>query len=394
MTVALRRRMQDLANAVPQHSKGNRDQLWRNVVTELNHREAGAGPHRSRRFRSISLFGTAAIAALMVVLLPLMNHSFSSPGGYFLRTQFLEAASRKEQGAILDWREGNAPDLGGFLRVASNPALELLLYEDGTQFLLRHKSSGQIWSTSPDVRDTRVPEALLGRMNSLFAIRYGDDAGRVDAWANPIDHMTMLEYHPLSSGMGLRFVFESLGIAVRIDYQLGDGFLQVSIPEEGIQEYGSYRVKAIEVLPFFDTVGDQGEKRLLMTSTAQFERPDSLAARFAGSEAAPSLLFGISGEKAGFLAEVIDGSEVASIHVDPSGFMVDANRVFVEFLVGKGDKADQSASSRQRTVRYYAITDEHVGHDGIAEVFQRYIKERLGANRRVTESVDLSRTVG
>lgn len=383
MTVALRRQVQDLANAAPQRSQGDRDQLWRNVATELSHRQSLAAPERAGRLRTFSLLSMVAFALLLVVFLPMMNES--QPGGYLLRTPYIEAASRKEQSVILDWRDGNGADRDGYRRIAANPSLELLLYEGGTQFLLRHKSTGQIWSTSPDVRDARVPESLLGRMNSPFAIRYGDDAGRIDEWANPIDHMTMLEYHPLSSGMGLRFIFDTLGIAVRIDYQLGDGYLQVSIPEGGIQETGAYKVKAIEILPFFDTVDDMGAKKLLVASMPEVSDP--LSAMFAGVREPSPLLFGISGEKAGFLAEVVHGADVASVHVDPSGYMVDSNRVFVEFqLSGRNDKGTPSSTSaRQHTVRYYALTDEKVGQDSVAEVFQRHMKERLGAGRRVDD---------
>lgn len=189
MTVALRRQMQELTNAVPHRTQGERDQLWRNVATELSHRNAAATPSRSARFRTISLFSIVAFAVILVVFLPLMNQSHF--GGYFLRTQYLEAASRKDQIRLFDWHADSGTN--GFHRVAANPKLELLLYEGGTQFLLRHKSTGQLWSTSPDVRDARVPEAMLGHMSSPFAIRYGDETGRVDGWANPVDHMTMLE---------------------------------------------------------------------------------------------------------------------------------------------------------------------------------------------------------
>lgn len=384
MSFAFRRQFKALADSVPQYPQANRDQLWRNVATELSHRQAVAKSRGSGRFRALWLAGVVSFAFLLVVLPPLFNQSHTSLGGYLMRTQLLEAAPRRERSVVVGWGDGGGQEIVGFRHIASNPGLELFLHEDGMRFLIRHKSSGRMWTTSPDVRDARVSAEYSGRLNSPFSIRYGDESGRVDAWANPADHVSFMEYYPISGGVGIRFVFESLAIAVRIDYQLGEGYLQVSIPEGGIEEYGTYRVKAIELFPFFDVWGDEEAKRLVMASTVQAV-PD-LSVQLVTDHAEPQLLFGIVGDGAGFLAEVIEGGNAASVHVDPSGVTIDSQRVYVEFLVG-GEQG--GASGRQQggrhTVRYYALTDEHPGMDGAAEMFQRHMKESLGTGRRMVD---------
>jgi len=40
MTCALRRQIQELGESVPIYSQEGRDQLWRNVATELSHRQS------------------------------------------------------------------------------------------------------------------------------------------------------------------------------------------------------------------------------------------------------------------------------------------------------------------------------------------------------------------
>lgn len=389
MTSALRRRMQELANAVPQRSASDREQMWRNVATELTLRSAESNPARARRFRSFSLFSIMALAGIMVVLQPLVSRSPS----FWLRPQYLEAASRKEHSGILDWRDGHGDAQDGFRRIASNPSFELLLSESGTHFAIRHKSTGQVWSTSPDVRDARVPADLLGRMSSPFAFRFGDEGGRIEEWANPVDHMTRLVRYPLPSGMGLRFDFDTIGISIRIDYQLGDGFLQVSIPPDGIQEYGTYRVKSIELFPFFDVVEDSESKRLVVVDAAGYQELLESVDLFGYEGNAAPLLFGVTGEKAGFVAEVVEGTDSASVHIDPSGYMVHANRVFVEFQMNGAGTGSQSEPVA-RTVRYHMLTDDKAGHDGLAELFQRHMKERLGAAKRVNESTSSGAPIG
>lgn len=385
MTVTLRRQFQELLESVPSYPQHGKDQLWRNVATELSYRRAQAEARRSGRFRGLWLAGVVALALLLVVLPPFVNQSPNSVGGYLMRTQLLEAAPRPER-SVVSWRDGLGAGEAGFHVIAANPRLELLLNDDGMRFMLRHKPTGQTWATSPDVRDARVSLAQFSRLSSPFAIRYGDEAGRVDGWANPVDDVAYMEYYPVSNGVGIRFVFENLGIAVRVDYQLGDGFFEVRIPEGGIEEYGAYRVKAVELLPFFDAVAADEQKRLVMAAAG--ERADGLPLPTAPADAPEQrLLFGVVGETTGFLAEVVEGVESATIHVDASGMAVDAQRVYVEFLVTP--RADGRTGGRSGTpsyaVRYYTLTQENAALDGAAGMFQRHMREGLGGGRRMVD---------
>lgn len=372
MTVALRRQIQELGESVPIHSQEGRDQLWRNVATELNHRhrEVASRSHRTTRMRAIWLMGVVTCALFLVVGLPLLNQSHTSIGNYLLRTQRLEAAARPDRLVVFNSASHSADSAAGYHNVASNSEFELWLHEDGMRLMLRHKSSGQTWSTSPDVRDARVPASQLGRLTSPFSIRYGDASGHVDSWANPFDHATRIESYHISSGMGIRFVFEGLKIAVRLDFQLGDGYLEVSIPYNGIESYGSYDVKAIELLPFFEVRGGEGAGKLVLA--------DALS-----PELEPSLMFGVTREHVGYMAEVVEGNEYASIHVDPSGLIVESQRVYIAFLLD--NEANRSPGAKGKpTVRYHPVVEDDSQFDGVAEFLQRHMRN-TGAGGRTAE---------
>lgn len=381
MNPALRQRFRELANAVPRHTAASRDQVWRNIATELEHQRGRAAHRRNTGLRTFSLIGVVSLAVLLVVLLPLINFS---PTGYLLKGQLLEAAPRSDKVVTGDWRENVAPDLHGFRRIASNPRQELLLHEDGMQVVVRHKSSGQMWSTSPDVRDIRVPTNLLGRLNSPFAIRYGDEKGRVDTWANPADDMTLLEYHAMSSGVGLRFIFEPIGIAVRINYRLGEDYLEVSIPEDGIEQYGSYHVKAVELFPFFDMVGYPEAKQLVASRAASFDSYQAVAQLV--QEKRSPLLFGVYNERAGFLAEVMAGGDTASINIDPTGRMVASERVYVSFAMDSESREKSIGPGREYVVKYHTLTEDAMEADGIAELLQQHMRETLGTGLRIIQN--------
>src|SRR5690625_2740342 len=92
MSNALRHRMQQLGHAVPERTSIERDQIWRNVATELNFRQSRSKSDRRRRLRFVSLMGVFVFAGLFVILQPLV----SQPPYYLARPQYLEAASRKD----------------------------------------------------------------------------------------------------------------------------------------------------------------------------------------------------------------------------------------------------------------------------------------------------------
>lgn len=379
MTVALRRQIKELGDSVPTHSQGGRDQLWRNVATELNHRQAVSKPRGPARLRAVWMMGVVTCAILLVVMLPLLNQSHTSLGGYLLRTQLLEAAPRSDRGVVLGWANESSQSIVGHQLVASNAAFELWQHEDGMRFVIRHKSSGQMWSTSPDVRDARVSADQFGRAISPFSIRYGDANGRVDAWANPADQATLLEVYPISSGIGIRYVFDSLGIAVRLDYVLGDGYLEVSIPDDGIEAYGSYQVKSIELFPFFHVRDSGTENRVVMAAASSHELAHSLEALLAGPHDRSQLMFGVTGDDFGFLAEVVQGGDFASVHVDPSGMAIPLQRVYVEFLMGSaGLQTDDEVA---RTVRYHVLVNDGTKAVGLAELLQRHLHESRASGR-------------
>ena len=100
MTCALRRQIQELGESVPIYSQEGRDQLWRNVATELSHRQSAGLRQRGTRRRAMWLLSVVACAVLFVIGLPLVNH------GYLLRTQMLEAAARSDRGIVFSSAAG------------------------------------------------------------------------------------------------------------------------------------------------------------------------------------------------------------------------------------------------------------------------------------------------
>lgn len=381
MTAALRRQIKELAEAVPTHSQAGRDQLWRNVATELSHRQAAGTARHPARISAFSLLGVFACAILFVAVLPLFNQSHTPLGAYLLRSQMLEAAGRSDKGLVFKWSGDTAYAGTGYRLVASNPGYELWLHEDGLRFMLRHIASGQTWSTTPDVRDVRVSSEQFGRLVSPFSIRYGDEAGRVDGWANPMDDASLIEYYPISSGIGIRFLFEALGIAVRLDYELGDGYLQVSLPENGIETYGSYNVKSIELFPFFHVSGVDEENRLVLAASSSSDFDATLDGLLPQRPTKSQLMFGVTGERFGYMAEVVEGGEYATIHVDNSGLMVASQRVYVEFLVSPSLVKVQR--SNRSTVRYHALVMEDAGGDRVADLLQQHLRENRAEGRLV-----------
>lgn len=387
MNVALRRHMQRLYESVPPSSSETRDQMWRNVVTGLNRH-----PHQGRsvadRRGRLGLFAVGMVALLLTAAAsPAVHERVMDVALMRLYSPPLLEAAGRDHGGVPGLRERASREPDGFVLVNHTPDLELFLYDKGTQLLIRDKSTGQMWRTSPDVRDARVPVEWLGRVSSPFVIRYKDDSGRIDGWVNPVDDATAITHHPLSKGIGMRFHFEPLGISVRIDFELGADYLQMSIPPGGVEEYGTYRVHAIEMLPYLAPVGEEPEEQLLFpTRNAAYDALEHMRWTQSGvpQRAEPAFLFGRVGLDAGFVGIVTEGAADARLHLGPSGYLLGFDGVHVEFDLARSrsDRRPASSASTAHTVRYYLVTGDEAAQEGASSVLHRYLNERYGVGLR------------
>ena len=125
----------------------------------------------------------------------------------------------------------------GALRLYVDPGLGKIVVED--------KRSGKLWRSNPVEPAKR--KTLL--QNAVFLLNFTNDRLQMTNLASSASEEPELRIEKLDGG-GIRGIFNltKRKITLALDLRLTDDYLEVSIPDDQIEERGSFRVVSIEVL--------------------------------------------------------------------------------------------------------------------------------------------------
>ena len=227
-------------------------------------------------------------------------------------------------------------------------------------------------------------------------------------------------------GGGVREIFNltKRKISLALDLRLTDNYLEVSIPDDQIEERGNFRVVSIEVLPLFGSakVGSEGYVMIpdgsgaLVTFKPDFpqyrqrysgviygeDAGGRAFRRLAGSvrqrtySEQPWLpIWGLKDGDHAYVGMVTQGDFEANINAYLSGYITDRNRASAEFLYRR-----QASIPRRRTLfvnrieerrllgprklRYVLLNDADANYVGMAKAYRRYLTETREV-QRITE---------
>lgn len=318
----------------------------------------------------------------------------------------------------------------GFVLAAENRYLELYLNEELAQLIVRHKASGEIWRTNPDVSGHSIASLWRSHMLSQVVVDYTDEKKRTPRRTDNIDQQAIVSYQPIPDGVKITFTMEALGFVIPIEYTLGDNYLEVRIRDSELLETGPYLMTNLWLMPFFGSVPNTAEGYMVLPDgsgavayfrqdhpeyNAQFEevvygRDTFRLGRFSlGQDVywrqnyrqVGMPIFGmVTGNKA-FLGVITAGDFDATIVGGPSGFIVNFYRTYAQFAVRKQYNAPLSRtrnvptyeSQRIRTdraVRYYLLVGDEANYVGMANVYRTYLQERFHIAGRMNMKGDVA----
>lgn len=329
--------------------------------------------------------------------------------------------------AALAGAQSSVPE--GYSLAAENQYLELYVNEELAQLIVRHKATGEIWRTNPDLSNhPSIASLWRSHMNSQVVVEYTDEKKRTNRRTDNVDQSALVAYQPIQDGIRITFTMEALGFQIPIEYTLGDNYLEVRIRDEELLETGQYMIVNMWLVPFFGSVPNTAEGYMVIPDgsgavayfredhpdyTAQFEEAvygrDTF--RLGGISVGQEVywrqnyrqvgmpIFGmVEGNKA-FLGVVTEGDFDATIVAGPSGYIVPFYRTFAQFSVRKAYQAPLSRTKNvptvestrvkaDRAVRFYLLTGEEANYVGMANTYRTYLQQRYHIAGRMNMKED------
>ncbi|MCA0754978.1 hypothetical protein KP806_07935 [Paenibacillus sp. N4] len=192
---------------------------------------------------------------------------------------------------------------------------------------------------------------------------------------------------------------------IPIEYRLDDESLVATVPLAQIRESGEYRIRSIELLNFFGAAGTgevgymfvpDGSGSLIHLNNGKVKEEqyvqrlygadpnDNSIRRGQVSESARMPVFGLKSGKAGWFAEIEQGSAIASIAADVSGRKNSYNHVYSTFALRGEDELELYTGSKIQEiqllneemykgdirVRYHFLSGAKATYAGMAELYQ------------------------
>jgi len=328
-------------------------------------------------------------------------------------------------------------DVEGMILVSENEYLKLYTDTASASVAVYDKRNGETVYSNPvnADQDTVANKVNLNFLKSQFILYYYNKdvtSGTMNSYA---DSVYKKQFKAESIENGIRYIYEvgdtktktadgsdQIHFTIPLEYRLeGDG-LMVSIPANGIEEYGNGSVYRIQLLRYMGAAHDSekgymvvpngsgslinfNNGKLTAANYSQYVYAiDPLAANYTTLENVNEVtlpIFGICREDSSVLASIEDGASLAQITAGISGVYNNYNYVYPSFTLRVADNLQMFGDSSgdvfvlepelydvNMTVRYTFLTEKNKGYSGLANYYRnRLINEGRLVDR--TESGDI-----
>ncbi len=327
---------------------------------------------------------------------------------------------------------------GTYVSVAKTDSLELLYNEAKGAIQVKDLKSGYLWKSIVD--EEVYPELSkknaqwIAYMQSPITINYNDlkkrDSGTKQIFAGRDLGTLTTEY--IENGVSVKYHFNTPGITVTVEYVLDGDELVVNIPVDGITEETKFALTMIEVMPYFGAAGNENTGYLFYPdgsgAITTFEnvgsRPSNVKTAFYytytnkevsfrnmwdeemyNRYTAAMPVFGIKVNDNALFSYVAEGEENIGLNVNPSGIVVDLNRMSFTVLTrnvytvnmysmstgsggsatgGKVQRVDKNLIQEDKQIRYAFLSGDDADYSGMAAVYRDYLVE----NGLLTDSIE------
>ena len=309
----------------------------------------------------------------------------------------------------------HSPELPeGFQLVARNDILELYLNPETTSFIVLDQRNGKLWRTNPVEGQVNIASALWQtHARSQLFFGYTDEKRRQIRETDPITEGARVTYEPIPDGVRVVYTMQNRGFVITTDYTLGPDYLEVRLPDSGIEETKEFSIVYLDLLPFFGAATDNDEGYMVFPDSSGAIAPFGMRhGRYArqfeeyvyGPEDYPFVeylpmqpvnrqvampIFGLKFNDGAFLGVITEGEFDAKVVAAPAGYIVDYYRTNAKFVLRREYLAPLRQNTTvptvesqrirvDRAVRYYILPESQASYAGMALKYREHLVEEMG----------------
>ncbi len=336
-------------------------------------------------------------------------------GGVAVRGDFWGGARE-----LADGEPTNPPATGEPWRVTAGE-LELQYIADSGELILTNLTTGQAVSSSAGNNGmTYNSDYVRNVVSSLAAVSYTTE--EFSAITESYLRNVACDVQPMAAedGLDLAVSFPEMSFGFTMELRLGEGYLDVAVPEGKIWETGEFYLCSISPLPFLAAGQDSDDGYVFYpdgcgalyrfknapigkassNTWSIYAAPDSVldstlinAPRRWDSCSLP--VFGIKRGDVAYLGIVTRGEAESTITLSPSGRLVNLSRIGCNFgyrrattyTTADGEPVVQVSKQRtggDRAARYYFLWGDEAQYSAMATAYRKYLLE----NHRLADAVD------
>jgi hypothetical protein len=321
-----------------------------------------------------------------------------------------------------------APIPSDFEQVAETPSLRLHVNKADSRFIVEDRRSGKQWSSNPI--EPLGPQKA-SQEDALFLLSVTNAKRQMTNLLTWNSEKPQVTISPVAGGFRAVYDVGKFRMRLALEYLLKedrapDGhavpYLEVTIPDKGIEEYGDcslitsvtcFRIVTLEVLPLFGAarVGQKGYVMIpdgagaivdfkpeypqyRQRYSAQIYGPDAasnffsagvVGGRRSSSITRPTMpVWGVKHEDGAYAAIVTKGEFQANVNAYLAGYIMAANRGSAEFIYRRQasiprrrsvfvNKIEEQRLPGDRQVRYVLLSGEDSDYAGMARAYRDFL---------------------
>ena len=313
----------------------------------------------------------------------------------------------------------------GFQQVAEKGTLSLFVNIQTAEARVWDSASGKWWSTNPTPPESLdIPRGARFQMQSQLCVTFLDEMRNIitaSSFEACVQQAAFTIRTVKESGqvVGVKIVYDFTDKAqqfrIALVLKLAGNTLIAEIPKDGIEEYGSSRVCAIDVLPSFGAAYGETAGYLfvpdgsgaLIDFSERYKNADNYEAPVYGFDLGTNVdayrttktaeirmpVFGMKKDNAGYVAIITGGDALADIKAFSSQLRYGYSAVCSTFCFREVDDTgvdsgeglrrivtmiDSTPASADFTVQYSFLSEDDTDYSGMARHYRTYLIDRYG----------------
>lgn len=296
-----------------------------------------------------------------------------------------------------------------------NDKLLLTIDDETLDMTLMDKATGRALSSGADAQGTGANASWTNFLSSTLALDVASGTAVTTERVDIHSAETSVQVQMVENGADAVVDFTALGQRICLRIRLEGDSLAITLPEDGVTEYGATQLCGVYLLPCLGATHlDEKPGYMLVPEAAgaliAFSDGDGVGStpyskRISGANVgvdksvltalnrpAEQITLPVYGmayteEGLGYLAVVEAGSEAAEIMAYPAGVITEFNWVAAHFTLREQyiaqttrtqglNSREHNAYLRDMTVRFYLLTDEEATYAGMARRYRSALEEQ------------------